>query len=220
MSNKAQHKAIIEAALFAASEPMSVVNLQQLFDETEAVTANDIKALLAELETDYAERGVELKRVASGFRFQARETYAPWLSRLWQQKPAKYSRALLETLALIAYRQPITRAEIEDIRGVVVSSDIIKKLMDREWIKIVGAKDVPGKPALFATTKNFLDYFNLKAISDLPALEEVVDLEKMEAQLKEQLALDMKVEEVEHVEETAAVEAVAFDDDKLESEVL
>ncbi len=192
------YKAIIEAALFAASEPLSLQNLQQLFDEHEAITANDIKAILASIETDYAERGVVLKRVASGFRFQAREAYANWLSRLWQQKPPRYSRAVFETLALIAYRQPITRGEIEEVRGVVVSSDVIKKLMDRDWIKIAGHKEVPGKPAMFITTKAFLDYFNLKSLADLPALEKVVDLEAVETQLKEQLALNMKVEEVEN----------------------
>ncbi len=197
MSDKPNYKAILEAAIFASSEPLSLNNLMQLFDEKEMLSANDLKALLAEIETDYADRGVELKLVSSGYRFQARENFAPWLSRLWQQKLPRYSRAVLETLVLIAYRQPITRAEIEEVRGVVVSSDIIKKLMDREWIKIVGQKDVPGKPALFATTKEFLDYFNLKGLGDLPELSAVVDLEKVEAQLKEQLALDMKVESID-----------------------
>jgi len=197
MSDKPNYKAILEATIFASSEPLSLNNLMQLFDEKEMLSANDLKALLAEIETDYADRGVELKLVSSGYRFQARENFAPWLSRLWQQKLPRYSRAVLETLVLIAYRQPITRAEIEEVRGVVVSSDIIKKLMDREWIKIVGQKDVPGKPALFATTKEFLDYFNLKGLGDLPELSAVVDLEKVEAQLKEQLALDMKVESID-----------------------
>src|SRR3989339_1484560 len=183
MSDKPNYKAILEAAIFASSEPLSLNNLMQLFDEKEMLSANDLKALLAEIETDYADRGVELKLVSSGYRFQARENFAPWLSRLWQQKLPRYSRAVLETLVLIAYRQPITRAEIEEVRGVVVSSDIIKKLMDSEWIKIVGQKDVPGKPALFATTKEFLDYFNLKGLGDLPELSAVVDLEKVEAQL-------------------------------------
>lgn len=197
MDNKPNYKAILEAAIFASSEPLSLNNLMQLFDEKEMLSVNELKAVIAEIETDYADRGVELKLVSSGYRFQARENFAPWLSRLWQQKLPRYSRAVLETLVLIAYRQPITRAEIEEVRGVVVSSDIIKKLMDREWIKIVGQKDVPGKPALFGTTKEFLDYFNLKSLGDLPELSAVVDLEKVEAQLKEQLALDMKVEQVD-----------------------
>lgn len=208
MNNKPNYKAILEAAIFASSEPLSLNNLMQLFDEKEMLSANELKAIIAEIEQDYAERGVELKQVASGYRFQARENFAPWLSRLWQQKLPRYSRAVLETLVLIAYRQPITRAEIEEVRGVVVSSDIIKKLMDREWIKIVGQKDVPGKPALFGTTKEFLDYFNLKSLSDLPELSAVVDLEKVEAQLKEQLALDMKVEQLDALHEATTADEV------------
>lgn len=206
MNNKPNYKAILEAAIFASSEPLSLNNLMQLFDEKEMLSVNELKAIIAEIEQDYAERGVELKQVASGYRFQARENFAPWLSRLWQQKLPRYSRAVLETLVLIAYRQPITRAEIEEVRGVVVSSDIIKKLMDREWIKIVGQKDVPGKPALFGTTKEFLDYFNLKSLGDLPELSAVVDLEKVEAQLKEQLALDMKIEQVDEPVATDEIE--------------
>lgn len=206
MDNKPNYKAILEAAIFASSEPLSLNNLMQLFDEKEMLSVNELKAVIAEIETDYADRGVELKLVSSGYRFQARENFAPWLSRLWQQKLPRYSRAVLETLVLIAYRQPITRAEIEEVRGVVVSSDIIKKLMDREWIKIVGQKDMPGKPALFGTTKEFLDYFNLKSLGDLPELSAVVDLEKVEAQLKEQLALDMKVEQVDEPMATDEVE--------------
>ena len=155
-------KQIIEAAIFAAAEPLSAERLQQLFDEASQPSLPEIKQLIVELEEECATRGVTIQRVASGYRFQAKADYAPWLQRLWEKRPPRYSRALLETLALIAYRQPITRGEIEDVRGVAVSSDIIKKLTEREWIKVVGHRDVPGKPAMFGSTKQFLDYLPKK----------------------------------------------------------
>ena len=191
------YKYIIEAALLAAAEPLTAERLLQLFDGRSQLTVADMKQCIAELQTDYQERGVELKKVASGYRFQAKEKYASWLQRLWEKKPPRYSRALLETLALVVYRQPITRAEIEQVRGVNVSPEIMKKLLEREWIKIVGHRDVPGKPAMFGTTKQFLDYFNLESLSDLPPLEKLIDLDQIEKQLGEQLALTVPEEVAE-----------------------
>ncbi|AAO90574.1 SMC-Scp complex subunit ScpB [Coxiella burnetii] len=196
-------KIVIEAALFASAEPLTPERLQQLFDEQNPISLSEIKNLLSELKEDYRERGVDLQEVASGYRFQARPDFSPWLQRLWEKKPARYSRALLETLALIVYRQPISRGEIEEVRGVAVSSDIIKKLLDREWISVVAHRDVPGKPALFGTTKTFLDYFNLKSLEELPPLEDVVDLEKIEAQFGEQLALVVEKKAAEGTEPSA-----------------
>ncbi len=178
-----QLKKILESAIFAADEPLSVKRLRLLFDETDCPSTEEINTALTSLIEDYHEKGIELKEVSSGFRFQVKPDYSSWVSKLWDEKPAKYSRALMETLALMAYRQPITRSEIEDIRGVSVSSYIIKTLIEREWIRIVGHKDVPGRPALFATTKDFLDYFNLKSLEELPALSELQDLDKIEFEL-------------------------------------
>lgn len=182
-------KPILEAALFAAGEPLNMGRLLQLFDDVDRPEKSQIKQALQDLQNTMQDRGVELVEVGNGYRFQAKPTYAPWLMRLWEKKPPRFSRALLETLALIAYRQPITRAEIEDIRGVVVSSNIVKTLLDREWVKIVGYRDLPGKPALFGTTKDFLDYFNLKSLSDLPPLKELMDLDEIEQKLGVQLNL-------------------------------
>jgi segregation and condensation protein B len=172
-----QLKPIIEAALLAASQPMTVVQLNELFNEDEEVGREDIAKALEALGADCEGRGVQLLEVASGFRYQVRQEVHPWISRMWTEKPSRYSRALLETLALIAYRQPITRPEIEQIRGVVVSSNIVKTLEEREWIRVVGYRDVPGKPALFGTTRLFLDYFNLKSLDELPPLSEIRDME-------------------------------------------
>jgi len=172
-----QLKPIVEAALLAASQPMSISQLGDLFAETDEVGHEQIARALEALAADCEGRGVELKEVASGFRYQVRQEVHPWISRMWTEKPSRYSRALLETLALIAYRQPITRPEIEQIRGVVVSSNIIKTLEEREWIRVVGYRDVPGKPALFGTTRAFLDYFNLKSLDQLPPLSEIRDME-------------------------------------------
>ena len=172
-----QVKPIVEAALLAASQPMTVAQLGDLFGEVDEVGHEQIARALEALAADCEGRGVELKEVASGFRYQVRQAVHPWISRMWTEKPSRYSRALLETLALIAYRQPITRPEIEQIRGVVVSSNIIKTLEEREWIRVVGHRDVPGRPALFGTTRAFLDYFNLKSLDQLPPLSEIRDLE-------------------------------------------
>jgi segregation and condensation protein B len=168
-------KLIIEAALLAAARPLSLAELEGLFAETERPALEEFQRALIELAKDCRERSVELKQVASGYRLQVREAFSPWISRLFEERPGRYSRALLETLAIIAYRQPATRGEIEDIRGVAVSSGIIKILLERGWIQAVGHKEVPGRPALFATTRHFLDYFNLTSLSDLPPLQDFVD---------------------------------------------
>jgi segregation and condensation protein B len=174
---------IIEGALLAAGKALTVVQLAELFEEHERPGNDDIRAALVEVAQRCEDRGFELREVASGFRFQVRQPLSPWVARLWQERPQKYSRALLETLSLIAYRQPITRGEIEEIRGVAVSSNIIKTMHEREWIRVVGHRDVPGRPAMYATTRSFLDYFNLKTLDQLPALAEIRDLETLNAEL-------------------------------------
>ncbi len=169
ISDIKQIKRIIEGALMASEQPLSIDDLAKLLED-ENVEINELQNILNELFEDYADRGIELKQVASGYRFQVSEDLDKWISKLWEEKPVRYSRALLEILALIAYRQPITRAEIEDVRGVSVSTNIIRTLMEREWIKIAGHKNVPGKPALYVTTDKFLDYFNLQSIKELPGV--------------------------------------------------
>ena len=177
-------KPIIEALLSAADRPLSVNHLFELFTgDLDQPSKDDIRQALHELAEAYQERGLEVKQVATGFRLQIRAEHATWIKRLFQQKPPRYSRALLETLALIAYRQPITRGEIESIRGVSVSSNIIKTLQEREWVKTLGHKDVPGKPSLYGTTGEFLDYFNLKSLNDLPTLSELKDLDQFHPEL-------------------------------------
>jgi len=183
-------KSILEAVLLAADEPLDRAALASVFAEDEQPGDSDIARALAELDVDYAERGLELKEVASGFRIQVREEVNPWVSRLWEERPQRYSRALLETLALIAYRQPITRGDIEEVRGVSVRSNIIRTLQEREWIRVVGHRDVPGKPALFGTTKAFLDYFNLSSLDDLPSLAEIKDMDSFEPELDLELAAE------------------------------
>ena len=176
-------KSILEAVLLAADEPLNLPTLESVFSDEDRPTQSEIGNALKELGDDYAERGLELKEVASGFRIQVREEVNPWVTRLWEERPQRYSRALLETLALIAYRQPITRGDIEEVRGVAVRSTIIRTLQEREWIRVVGHRDVPGKPALFGTTKAFLDYFNLGSLDDLPSLAEIKDLDSIEPEL-------------------------------------
>lgn len=174
---------IIEGALLAAGKPLTVAQLGELFEEHERPDSAALRAALDEVAARCEGRGFELQEVASGFRFQVRQALSPWVARLWHERPQKYSRALLETLALVAYRQPITRGEIEEIRGVAVSSNIIKTLHEREWIRVVGHRDVPGRPAMYATTRQFLDYFNLKTLDQLPALADIRDLETLNAEL-------------------------------------
>ncbi|HDS1735749.1 MULTISPECIES: SMC-Scp complex subunit ScpB [Pseudomonas] len=168
---------LIEAFLLASGKPQSLERLYELLEEAERPAPGVFKKALEVLAKSCNGRAFELKEVASGYRLQIRETYAPWVGRLWEERPQRYSRALLETMALIAYRQPITRGEIEDVRGVAVNTNIIKTLMEREWIRIVGYREVPGRPAMFATTKVFLDHFNLKSLEDLPALAELREME-------------------------------------------
>ncbi len=184
-----QLQTILEAALMVAGRPLSAAQLQKLFDEGQEPDLTEIKQALQVLAERYATSGVELKEIANGYQFQARTELSPWLSRLWEERPPRYSRALLETLALIAYRQPITRAEVEEIRGVAVSSHITKTLLEREWIRVMGYRDVPGKPALYGTTKLFLDHFNLKTLDELPTLAELSDLDSQAAKLQVQLEL-------------------------------
>lgn len=166
-------KRIVEALLFAAKQPLTIKQLQQLFPELQQPPLADIQQAVVVLGDEYRSRPIELKQVASGFRFQIRAELSPWVARLFEEKPPKYSRALLETLAIIAYRQPVTRGDIEDIRGVGVSSTIIQTLMEREWVKVVGHKEVPGRPALLGTTPQFLDYFNKTSLNELPTLPQL-----------------------------------------------
>jgi segregation and condensation protein B len=174
---------VVEAVLLAAGRPVSIDQLLELFEEAQRPPAEEVSAALADLQQSYQGRGMELREVASGWRVQIRPQYADVVSRLWQERPSRYSRALLETLALIAYRQPITRGEIEDIRGVTVATTIMRTLHERGWIRVVGHREVPGRPELLGTTREFLDYFGLKSLDDLPTLAELRDLEDIREQL-------------------------------------
>jgi segregation and condensation protein B len=181
--NQQYVKNVVEAALLAAGRPLNLEELSSVFDERDGSIAEELQAAIAALTEDYQTRGVELLEVASGYRIQIRASVVAPVARLWQERPAKYSRALLETLALIAYRQPITRGEIEQIRGVAVNPNIIKTLHERNWIRVVGHRDVPGKPELLGTTREFLDYFSLKKLDDLPTLAQLKELEDLRVQL-------------------------------------
>ena len=183
---------ILEAILISAEKPLSVEKLLGFFESEDLVNRNDVKAAIAHLQTSFDTHGFELIETSSGFRFQTKEEYKKWVTQHWDEKPSKYSRALLETLALIIYRQPITRAEIEEIRGVAVSSHIVKTLQERDWIRIVGHKEVPGRPALLGTTRQFLDYFNLKSLDEMPSLSEIQDIDKLYPELE----LKIKDEEI------------------------
>ncbi|MBT8090607.1 MAG: SMC-Scp complex subunit ScpB [Gammaproteobacteria bacterium] len=176
-------KHFIEAALLAAGRPMNIDQLQGLFDGRMAPEKAEIRKAIASLNEDYEERGIVVSEVASGFRMQVKAAMADRLHKLWEERPPRYSRALFETLALVAYRQPITRGEIEEIRGVAVSSNIVRQLLERDWVRVVGHRDVPGRPAMFATTKTFLDYFSLKKLDDLPPLADLADWESLRVQL-------------------------------------
>jgi len=198
---------IVEGALMAAGRPLTVDELMALFGAEEAYrpAREEVKAALEDIGTDCQERGFELKQVASGYRFQVRQELSQWVGRLWEERPQKYSRALLETLAIIAYRQPVTRGEIEEIRGVSVSSNIVKTMLEREWIRVVGHRDVPGRPAILATTKKFLDYFNLRRLDDLPPLSEIRDLVEIapELGLEDELKKQSQANTGENGEDTA-----------------
>jgi len=186
---------VVEAALLASDRPLSVDKLLDLFLEEDRPTRTVVEHVLSLISQDCDGRGFELKKVASGFRFQIREEMAPWVARLWEEKPQRYSRALLETLALVAYRQPITRGDIEDIRGVTVSSSIIRTLLDREWVRVVGHRDVPGRPAMYATTRQFLDYFNLESLEALPPLSDVRDLDAISREVEDRLQAELALDE-------------------------
>jgi segregation and condensation protein B len=182
--NRDSIKNIIEAALMVADEPLDIEQILELWSgAAEAPARGSVEDALAALEQDYQNRGIELKLVASGYRIQARASLAPILNRLFERRSPRYSRALLETVAVIAYRQPVTRAEIEAIRGVAVSSNIIRTLTEREWIRVAGHRDIPGRPAVYATTREFLDYFNLRSLADLPDLAELRDIDGVNADL-------------------------------------
>jgi segregation and condensation protein B len=177
-------KNVIEAALMVADEPLDIEQLLELWSgEADAPSRDGLEQALSALSEEYENRGIELKLVASGYRIQARAALAPILNRLFERRSPRYSRALLETLAVIAYRQPVTRAEIEAIRGVAVSSNIIRTLTEREWVRVAGHRDIPGRPAVYATTREFLDYFNLRTLSDLPELAELRDINGINADL-------------------------------------
>lgn len=169
-------KYILEALLMSSGTPLSTSQLLSVFDFDQPVSSQQIQNALAELEKDYSDRAIELKKVASGYQLQTREKYAPWIVRLQAEKPGRYSRALLEVLAIIAYRQPVTRADIESIRGVAVSTSMLKTLLEREWIRSAGCRDVPGKPAVYVTTRQFLDYFNLENLTQLPPLAPIKEI--------------------------------------------
>lgn len=181
--NEQQLKNIVEGALLAAGRSLSLDDLQLLFEESARPDKGALKKALDALRDDYAERGIEIKETSSGFRIQVKQQFSEWVSRLWEERPTRYSRALLETLALVAYRQPITRAEIEDVRGVSVSTSIIRTLQERDWIRVVGHRDVPGRPAMYGTTRVFLDYFGLKSLDELPTLAELRDIDSINVEL-------------------------------------
>lgn len=211
---------IIEAALLAAGRPLAIDQLLTLFLDEDQPSREEIRAALDGIKAACATRGVDLVEVSSGFRFQVKSEFALWVSRLWEEKPAKYSRATLETLALIAYRQPITRGEIEDIRGVSVSTNIVKSLLEREWIRVVGHRDVPGKPPLYGTTRQFLDYFNLKSLSDLPTLAEIRSIESIERELDFGMAAAGAPQEEGEASAVAEEAAAAANEDLEEAEAI
>jgi segregation and condensation protein B len=224
----AQLQKIIESALMAYSQPLTIEKLQTLFTgdhllESGVATVvpekNDILTALAAISASCRDRGFELKKVSSGWRFQVQAEMAPWINKLWEEKPQRYSRALLETLSIIAYRQPITRGDIEEVRGVAVSSHIIKTLSEREWVKVIGHRDVPGRPALFATTRQFLDYFNLENLEDLPSLRELADIGSLTPELDFKSSKASAVNDAIDVDDPKNLALDLALDDKLEIHV-
>jgi segregation and condensation protein B len=203
---------VIEAALLAAGRPLASDELVTLFDERDGSNAEEVQGAIDALRSDYETRGLELVEVASGYRIQIRHAVAQPVSRLWQERPTKYSRAMLETLALVAYRQPITRGEIEQIRGVAVNPNIIKTLLERSWIRVVGHRDVPGKPELLGTTREFLDYFSLQKLDDLPTLAQLKELEDLRIQLSlpgaEKAVIDADAAAAPEIDSAAADAAI------------
>jgi len=195
-------KQIIEGLLLAAGKPLPISKIADVFPEHERPETQELQAAIKAIELDCEQRGFELKKVASGYRFQVKQEFGEWVGKLWDERPQRYSRALLETISIIAYRQPITRGEIEKIRGVAVSTNIIRTLIEREWVRVVGHRDVPGRPAMYATTKQFLDYFNLKSLEELPPLSEIRDLEELDPELSlEESAPESRVLEFPGVED-------------------
>ena len=190
---------IIEAALLSASRPLSILDLQKLFDEPDQPSKDKIKECLKEIESQCQQRGIELRQVSSGYRLQVRQVLSPYIAKLWEERPQRFSKAMLETLALIAYRQPTTRGEIEEIRGVTIGTQLMRGLMDRGWIKIVGQRDVPGKPSLYSTTKEFLDYFGLQHLRELPNLPNLTNTDtlNMELPLEAEDVIEEEVSEQE-----------------------
>jgi len=223
--NIEKRKNVIEGFLFASDKPLSVEKIIKLFPEDQRPEKDEVNDCIESLTKDFENHGIELKQVKSGYRFQVRQENASFVSKLWDEKPARYTRAMLETLALIVYRQPITRGEIEEIRGVTVSSHIIRTLMDREWIKIIGHRDVPGRPALYASTKSFLDYFNLTSLEDLPPLSEIKDLDAIATELdpEQNSALISAIREMQNEnsdnDDSVAGEADRHDSEKTEEQV-
>lgn len=206
-----QLKKIIEGAVLASAKPISYEKLMSLFDEDAKPNKSELVEAFKSLQEDYQGRGIELQEVASGLRFQVSDKVTTWVSRLYEEKPQRYSRALLETIAIIAYRQPVTRGGIEEVRGVAVSSNIIRTLQEREWVRVVGHLDVPGRPALYATTRQFLDYFNLKSLNELPSLSEIKDLEQLNHEL------DLEDDAREKLLEMIEQERQASEDELLEN---
>ena len=217
-----QLKSIIEGALLAAGRPLSLDEIADLFDIAERPSVEELGEALQELRADCDGRGFEVREVASGFRLQVRQELGPWISRLWEEKPARYSRAMLETLAIIAYRQPITRGDIEEVRGVAVNPNIIRTLLERDWVRIVGHRDVPGRPELLATTRQFLDYFGLKGLDDLPALSEIKDFEQVNPEMDLVIAAsgdaDAEAAAEESMDEAATPSAAVAGEDDAQGE--
>jgi segregation and condensation protein B len=206
MSAEISHlKKIVEGAVLASSKPISYEKILSLFDEDAKPNKSELVEAFKSLQEDYQDRGIELQEVASGLRFQVSQKVTTWVSRLQDERPQKYSRALLETIAIIAYRQPVTRGGIEDVRGVAVSTHIIKTLQEREWVRVVGHLDVPGRPALYATTRQFLDYFNLKNLNELPPLSDIKDLEQLNGELDLDEDTQQKLEEMMQQEQRDAL---------------
>ncbi|MEC7582452.1 MAG: SMC-Scp complex subunit ScpB [Pseudomonadota bacterium] len=201
-------KMIVEGCLLAAGRPLTLDNIIAVFERSEQPDRNELKQVMQAISEDCNDRGFELKQVASGYRFQVKQDLSEWVAKLWEERPPRYTRALLETLALVAYRQPITRGDIEEIRGVAVSANIIRTLLDREWIRVVGHRDVPGRPVMFATTKQFLDYFNLKSLQELPPLSEIKKLSQTEQELDltDELAQQRVIDLPEEVTDEASYE--------------
>ena len=213
-------KMVVEGLLLASGRPLAIGDIANVFDEKERPDTKELKAIMQTIAEECDDRGFELKEVASGYRFQVKQELSDWVGKLWDEKPPRYTRALLEILALVAYKQPITRGDIEKIRGVSVSPNIIRTLIDREWVRVVGHRDVPGRPAMFATTKQFLDYFNLKSLHDLPPLSEIKELEQSsdELDLNAELSQSRILEIPETESDTKGHQLTALEDELLAEE--